>query len=379
MIPRLKIGLSDFMPVYIKDKDRYLGAFIIGKPGSGKSNLLENFWWQDCLYKTAKICIDPSGFLAPKLHAIARGRAQYCSLDNPISINPLAAPFKPHQIIDDVIETVNQVVQLTTDNQLLTAKMRGLIREATMWCLKNNRPRLDAIRDRIDMLKGEAVTKDGITSRLDMLIADEALQKMFCGGSAIDWEKLIERGETFILDCHGMSKDRMIFVGTSLIHSLKSYFRYTRKNEYKPCIVYTDECHNFINPNWLDLLKESRKYNFSIILATQDFTNMGEKLTRTLLSNIGTLITFRAGYIEASKISQEFTNITTEQILTLAKHHVAYRTPESEGIAKISKALPVKQMDLPIEGNYESSALNIRPKWFPLEPFHNDKESATNS
>lgn len=373
MISRLKIGnnAETYMPVYVKDIDRYLSMLVVGRPGTGKSVSLSNWWLSDCLYGCAKIAIDPSGFLAKDLYSLSKGQALYCSLEHPAGLNPLLEPYSPIQLADNLIEVINQVVSLTTSNARLTAKMRKILTDATLWCLKNNRPSLEAIRDFIAAEKSDAETRDGIVARLGLLVNDDKLKKIICAPETINWKQFITAGQTLILDCFGMGRDKMVFTGCLITHAIKSYFRYTRVKEYRPLIMYVDEAHNFINENHLDVLKEGRKYKLSAILATQDFATIDQTLVKVMLSNIGTLVAFRCGYREASLLAREFQMLTASDLQFPDKYTCAYRTPEEEGIAKSQRPPFVKEMQ--VESKSEGN-ISVDPQWFELEPLDETAE-----
>ena len=366
VVGRLKLGNDQdtYMPVYVKDNDRYLSVLVVGRPGTGKSVSLENWWFMDSFYPCAKIAIDPSGFLAKNLYALSRGHALYCSINHPISLNPLLEPYSPIQIADNLIEVVNQVVTLTTPNDKFTVKMRELLTDTTLWCLKNNRKSIDAIRDVLKAQKGNAETRDGIIARLEMLLQDEQFRRIVCGTTTINWTKFIEKAGTLILDCFGMSRDKMIFTGCIITHAIKSHFRYTEVANPKPLLLYIDEAHNFINHNHLDIFKEGRKHKISAILCTQDFANVDQQLVKTMLSNIGTLVSFTCGSREASLLSREFLNLETRDIQSLEKYHFAYKTPEEEGIAKSMRPLFIKQIPIPIKAYEPRKHFSLA--WFPL-------------
>lgn len=388
-LPRLKIGLStDLLPVYIKDKDRYTNILLLGKSGTGKSSLMASWWEQDCFFKSAKVLIEPSGFLARDCYSIAKGRGHYCSLSTPVSINPMQSPYDPNTISDIIAEALNQVITLTTPNDKLTVKMRGILDKAIKWCLERNRRSLVHVRDFILNLKepGIGETKDGVIQRLNFLLNDERLLPILCGNNSIEWGALIEKRETFILDCFGMSREKMIFTGNIISQGIKNYFRFQRPAQYKPLALYVDECQNFVNFNFMDILKEGRKYKLSCVLATQDFASIDEKLTK-VMCNVGTLITYRVGFREAQLLANEMGKIkedTVEYVLqggklvekrtaydsrevlkTLEKHYLAYMTPQEKGIAKAPRPPLVKKI--------EPKVVKIQPRsklaWFPLEPY----------
>jgi len=354
VLTNLKVGVTpEFSPVKILAAGRYKGTFIAGMPGAGKSALLANFWRQDCILKTAKVLIDPSGFLAQEAYAMSGGI--YCSIDHPVGINPMMDDYDPDDIADNLIECINQVVELSTDNVKLSARMRSILREAIVWCIDRGRRRLDSVVDYIqNHSQGHQETRQSVIDRLNMFIQDKRMQTILCEAPPINWEDIIENRQTFILDCHGLSEDKMIFLGTLVTHAIKSYLRFAKKNSFKPLVLVCDECHLFINPNYFTIIKEGRKYRIATILATQDFANMPAKLSRTILSNIGTLISFRVGHAEASAIAREFTMLATADLQTLAKYHCAFRTPSSEGIARTlappfvqKRTVPASRIDRP--------------------------------
>src|SRR5215467_12714120 len=49
--------------LYIPDKDRFAGTYVIGVQGSGKSGFLENLIWSDAQKGYAIVVIDPHGDL----------------------------------------------------------------------------------------------------------------------------------------------------------------------------------------------------------------------------------------------------------------------------------------------------------------------------
>lgn len=256
------------------------------------------------------------------------------------------------------------MVRRTTDgaNNSLTAKMRGMLDQAIKWCLERNRKSLLHVRDYIANLKGNNETRDGILQRLNLLLSDERLIPIICGNNAIEWGEFIQKGESLIVDTHGVSTDKMVFWGSLISHGVKAHLLYERQKEYRPLSLIIDEAHNFIDSNFLTLLKEGRKFKISTVLSTQDFAVINETMARVML-NAGTLIAFRSGYQEASMIARELC-IPAEEIQFLEKYHVVYKTPSNIGIAKTPwppifnevKLAPVKPQPVKTGG------------WFDLEP-----------
>jgi type IV secretory pathway VirB4 component len=347
----------------ISEGDRYKHIFVGGKPGTGKTALLSNWWKTDSLLKTAKILIDPSGFFAKEAYSMSKGL--YCSIDHPIGINPMMDNWEPDDIADNIIECINQVVKLSTENVPLTVRMRSILRDAILWCLQNGRRRLDSVVDRLKVMKEHAETRQSLVDRINLLVQDKRMSAILCDAPPIDWNDIIDRKRTFILDCHGMSEDKMIFLGTLVTHGIKSYLRYSRKTDFKPIILYIDECQNFINPNFFTILKEGRKYRVSTILATQDFANIPEKLTKTILSNVGALVSFSVGANEANLLSREFPSLCAKDLQLLPKFHCAVATAGKEAIVKTAHPPFVKKVTIkPIQTTPRGFCM----EWFDLVP-----------
>jgi hypothetical protein len=361
-LPRLKIGTDweNKMPVYIQD--RYLHVLLMGKSGSGKSTSIANWWEQDHYYKNAKVLVDPSGFLARDCYSISGGK--FCSQDHPISINPMKAPYTDSQISDIIAEAINQVIAVTTPNLAFTVKMRGILDQAVKYCLKNNRRSLLNVLDYIINQQGDKETRDGIISRLTFILNDKRMEKLFCGNDSVEWGELIAKRQTFILDCFGMSKEKMVFAGSLVAHGINSYFRYSRPAEYLPVLLYIDECHNFINPSLFDILKEGRKYKLSCVLATQDFAVIEERMARVML-NVGNIVSYRLGNREASFIAREL-DIPSQDIQFMEKYHVVYLTPKGKGMAKAPRPPFFVPKEPPVVVEPQRKA---KPSWFTMEPY----------
>lgn len=222
--------------------------------------------------------------------------------------------------------------------------MLSVLREETVWCLQNGRKRLDSLVDALkNHSRAHAETRQSLVDRLNMFIQDKRLFQILCEAPPIDWEDIIENKKTFILDCHGMSEPKMMFVGTLVTHGIKSYLRYSKKTDFKPLVLYIDEAQLFINPNYSTILREGRKYRVSAIIGTQSFAAMPKNLTDTVLATVGTLISFKTGFMDASLLSREFPSLQTKDLQSLPKFHCAFRTVYGEGIAKTAMPPFVKK------------------------------------
>lgn len=362
-LPRLKLGLTtNHFPAYCMD--RYTHILLTGKSGTGKSSLLASWWQQDEFYRNAKVLVEPSGFLARECYSLSKGKALYCSLDTPVSFNPMAQPYHPNQIVDNISEAINQVVMATTANVELTVRMRAYLDEAIKWCLARNRKSLLNVRDYLESRKND-VTLDGLIARLNHLLSDERMLQILCGTQhPVEWGKFIAERQTLILDGFGMGKEKMVFLGSLVTQGVKSFFRYQRPRSYRPLALYIDEAQNFINPNLFDILKEGRKFKIGCILATQNFSTIPEKVVKELL-NVGTLVTFRVGHEVAVKLAHEI-GLAALDLQDLPKYHVVFMTPKNKGVAKAPRPPTIRSIEPRAAASPERKA---KGGWFPLEPY----------
>ncbi len=367
MIMRMKIGNNavDYMPVAVSPKDRFKPTFVAGATGSGKSEWLLSVFYNDGLSKVARIFIDPLGTLAPRLWSTTRGKAKYLSMEHPLALNPMVLSYKPSQIVDIIIETLNLTTTSTTANERLTSKMISILSDAIIFCIKHERLNLQHVKDFIARDSADHQTRDGIISRLNLLLKDEDFHKIVCSNNSLDIGKIIENQETLILDCQGMGAMKMTFVGALLVKMIQAHFNYTRIKDRKPVILYMDECHNFLDRSFGMILKEGRNFNFSCILATQDFAFLKQEITHVILSNSGTLILLRAGHIEGNMISSEFRLINGEDAKILPKYYAFVKTPDGEYAVKLPRPIYVKELKLPTM-KQEKRTFDL--KWFDIDP-----------
>lgn len=341
---RLRVGRVNYDSVYIISRN--LHGLLLGGSGSGKSTTVTHCFDQD--RGMCRILIEPHGFLAKDCYSIAKrqgAEVEYVSLEHSErGFNPMNCPYDANTKSEIVAEALNQMICSSTPNERLYAKMRDLLDIAVKACDMEGRRSLEAVLDRIINGPGKAETKDGLVSRLRFLLSSEPLKKILCSKRTIRIGELIDQQKTLIVDCSGMSTEKLVFMGHIVSQLLKAYFLYERPEEYKPCAVYIDECQLFTNLSFLQILREARKFNLSVMLATQSFAGMRDEVVRTLC-NVGNILCYRVGYREASLIAKEM-NIRPEEIQFMEKYHAAYLTPEGKGFAKMNRPLYVKPREV---------------------------------
>lgn len=76
--------------------------------------------------------------------------------------------------------------------------------------------------------------------------------------------------------------------------------------ERKDFFVFIDELQTFQTPILQSALSEGRKYHLNLTLAAQFLDKLDDELTAAILGNVGTLMTFTLGSLDAKTLSLEF-------------------------------------------------------------------------
>jgi len=67
-----------------------------------------------------------------------------------------------------------------------------------------------------------------------------------------------------------------------------------------------DEFHNYATDAFISLLSESRKFHLGLVLVTQYLDQTSPEITKAVLGNAGTLISFRVSEKDAETLSRDF-------------------------------------------------------------------------
>ena len=368
LLPLINLGSGGWI---FPPETIFLHMLIMGATGTGKTSLILSILEQVMRYgkKVAVIFIDPSGFAARDAYALSKGKARYLSLDNPICINPLAQPFSPHQLIEILKEMINHVTRVTTSSEALSARQTNILTRAATNCIKRGELSIQGLINYISNPRHvkRDLSSEALIDRLSLAVNNPIIKEMMCGKNPMNIGKLVDQSESLIVDTFGMSEGEMAMVGSTITFTVKGYFRFLRRKEYKPLMLVLDEFHLFSDSNMLSILKESRKFNISFVGASQDFALIPHELTRVMLSNVGTLVSFRVGAKEAELLAREFENIRPWEIQFLKKYHLAYRMPDKEGIIRANFPPLVKEIPLPEKSEEKpqpGSVPVLKPEWW---------------
>jgi hypothetical protein len=90
--------------------------------------------------------------------------------------------------------------------------------------------------------------------------------------------------------------------------------------------LVVDEFQNLASDSFAGILSEARKYRLSLTLSHQFMTQLPERMRDAVLGNIGTIVCFRVGSLDAAILEREFDNkFVTSEFTGLGNHEVVVK------------------------------------------------------
>lgn len=146
--------------------------------------------------------------------------------------------------------------------------------------------------------------------------------------STIDLGFMINHGRVLIANLAKgkIGEDKANLLGSVLI--TKIYLAALARGdmaekERKDFYLYVDEFPNFTTDIFPQILAEARKYHLNLILSHQHLHQLSEDIKHAVFGNVGTLICFRTGSLDAERLEREFGRLfRREDIVSLGNYHI---------------------------------------------------------
>jgi len=380
--------------VWIESNMRFRPVYMLGEPGTGKSSLMHRMALKDIKKGKGVIVVDPHGDLVKNIICTMPEErindVTYFSIDSPICYNVLQAQTEnKDKLIGEFVELLDKI----HPNQPLTARMRRWLRKCLkvivqkpdvtlkdiekFFMVKEYRADLlEDIKSRDEellacwksggiydkaMKKDLGVTIDGLLDRVEELIMDERVKKITCYQNQLDFNEIVS-GKVFLVDLSMIEGNLQNFIGSLIVHGVKTILIGKPMEERRPLALYVDEFQNFITSDFKHILPQCRKFLISICLGHQNHTQIPYDLLGTVIANSTTKIIFRCGdYKEANRMAGSFMNFTKEDFLGLPNYHAICRIVTEDGVEESRiETLPVpkrvrefeelfKEEDMPLQ------------------------------
>jgi len=350
---------NQFKKFGIKDDDRRRHMYLIGKTGMGKSTILENMIIDDIRSGKGVMVVDPHGDLAEKIiEYIPSSRVNEVIYFNPSDMEyPIAfniveqvEPHLRHLVASGLIGVFKKLwadswgprLEYILRNAILAIldyPGSTLLAVTRMLSDKNFRKKvINKIQDPVvksfwvnefagyaNNFASEAVSP--IQNKVGQFLSSSLIRNIVGQvKSSIDLREVMDSGKILILNLSKgrIGEDNSALLGAMMITkvqlSVMSRVDIPEK-ERKDFYLYIDEFQNFTTDSFANILSEARKYRLNLIMAHQYIEQLGEIVKPAVFGNVGTLVVFRVGAIDAEELVKEFTPVFTEEdLVNLAKY-----------------------------------------------------------
>lgn len=327
------------IPFGIKQADRLLHTYIVGKTGTGKSTMIKTMFMQDVEAGRGACLIDPHGDLVEEIIASIPNhrRADVIYFDVPsagmrLRYNPFKrVSFDKRSLVASSILDVFK--KLWSD--AWGVKLEHILRYAILTLLDQRSatiadiPRLlldrEFRREVVNSLENEGA-KDfwkrefpsymrfdllPVLNKVGGMLAHPIIRKVLVDNEEeVSLRKSMDEGKLVLVNLSKghLGSDVAQLLGALLISSINSaaFSRVDQDEDSRvPFMLYVDEFHNFTTQSLAGMFSELRKFKVGLVLANQYLNQMSDDLRRAIIGNIGTLISFRVGTEDATVLARE--------------------------------------------------------------------------
>ena len=349
----------------IKTDDRRRHMYVVGKTGTGKTEMLETMVLADIKAGRGIGLIDPHGEFAEKiLELIPESRLDDViyfnpsDIDYPIAFNPLEVtnPESRHLVASGIMSVFKKIwpdvwsarMEYILNNSLLTLlEYPGSTLLGIMHLLADKEYRrkvVDNLQDPViksfwldefarytQRLETEAVA--AIQNKVGQFVSNPLIRNIIGQPhSSINIRKIMDEEKIFIVNLSKgkLGEDNSRLLGSLMITSLQlaamsrsDILESQRKDFY----LYVDEFQDFATESFANILSEARKYRLCLILAHQYISQLtsGEntKVRDAIFGNVGTMVVFRVGAEDAEILEKEFEpEFLINDLVNLAKFNI---------------------------------------------------------
>jgi type IV secretory pathway TraG/TraD family ATPase VirD4 len=345
----------------IKLADRLAHMYLIGKTGVGKSTLLETLIKHDLTGGHGIALIDPHGDLVQRVlseipehrkadvvyfnvpdtkHSLAFNPLQHV----PVSRRPLAAsgmlnvfkrlwqdswgPRLEHilrnallALLDQPEATLADVLRLLDDREFRAqAANNSMNQQVRNFWLKE----YEGYPAR---LRAEAIAP--VQNKVGAFLSDPVLNRILTQPkSSFRLRDIMDHQKILLVNLAKgvIGEDTASLLGSLLVARL-GLAALSRADideaERRDFFVYLDEFHSFATLSLTAMLSELRKFHTGLILSQQYLAQVDDQLRDAIFGNVGTIICFRVGAVDAELLAREFYPYFSATDLTnLPNHHI---------------------------------------------------------
>ena len=354
-------------PIQMSTEDRMRHMFIVGQTGTGKSTLMESLILQDIQAGKGLAVVDPHGDMVDNvLGKIPDSRMEdvivldLLEKDHPLGLNLIEWQEIEDRdiIIDDLYQNLDRIYEFrTTGGPVFEKYFRGMLRllmgdkprpgfiptlldiihcfeseDFRSWLSNTiDDPSIDKFIKEIERTTGESGLYNispYVTSKFSRFTDDTRLKRIIGQSrSSLDFESIMRDGKILLMK---LGRGRFGPTISALIaNQVVSRFKLAAMKrgdmpaeKRREFYLYVDECQTLPPENFMELLSEARKYRMGIVLATQYTAQLTagtggvNSLLSAIIGNVGSMLIFRLGQLDAELMEQVLKPILSRQDIT---------------------------------------------------------------
>ncbi|MBI2267836.1 MAG: type IV secretion system DNA-binding domain-containing protein [Candidatus Blackburnbacteria bacterium] len=369
----LYIGLSTYRgikrPVYIQESDRRRHMYIIGKTGTGKSELLKDLIMQDIKAGCGVCFMDPHGdAVQDVLSMIPPERAEDVIYFNPSDTErPMGLNLLEAKTIDQqhfvATSVINMMYKLFDPYKtgIVGPRFEHMVRNAILTAFAENgttfvevvrimtdpsfvqellpkvedpivrRYWTDQIAQTAEFHKSEVL--DYVVSKFGRFVTNVMIRNIIGQSqSAFSFRDVMDQGKILLVNLSKgeIGEENSSFLGLVLVpRILMAAMSRTDvpEEQRRDFYLYVDEFQNFATPDFAQILSEARKYRLNLCVANQFIGQVDEEIKNAVFGNVGTLMCFRVGVTDASYLTREFQPVFDEDdLLNIERFNIYTKT-----------------------------------------------------
>ncbi len=341
----------------IKQADRLMHTYLIGKTGVGKSTLIETMIIQDIQDGRGCCLLDPHGDLVEKIvKAIPENRKDdliYFNIPDAglkLKYNPFrkVSPEKRSLVASGILDVFSKLW-----DSAWGVKLEHILRHAILTLLDQPKATIAGIveillnkdfrKEALVHVKSDSVKKFWerefkeyhkydllpVLNKIGGMLVHPVIKRVLIDNpKEISLRKAMDEKKIVLVNLSKghVGADVSHILGALFITSIASasFSRVdTEEDKRVPFMVYVDEFHNFTTLSLIGMFSELRKFKVGLTMAHQYLAQLDPDIKSAVLGNAGTIISFRLGTEDAMLMAKEmYPEFDVEDFINLPNYKI---------------------------------------------------------
>jgi type IV secretory pathway TraG/TraD family ATPase VirD4 len=341
----------------MKQADRLLHTYVIGKTGTGKSTLLKTMIFQDIEAGRGVCLLDPHGDLVREVLQLIPDfrKDDVIFFDMPdVTLSLKYNPFKRVSYekrslvasgIMDVFKKLwadawgvrlehilrNAILALLDQPEASLADIPKLLLDKSFRTRVVGNIVNESVRDfwETEFVVYKWYDFLPVLNKVGGMLAHPVIKRVLIENrDEVLLRKAMDEGKIVLVNLSKghLGEDAAHILGALFVSSLAAAaFSRAGVEEIArvPFMLYMDEFHNFTTLSLVTMFAEMRKFKMGMVLAHQYMYQLDEPIRRAILGNVGTVISFRVGADDAQFLSKEMYPVFgLEDFVNLPNYHL---------------------------------------------------------